>query len=107
MPRRSTTSITTPRTCPCVAAASPCACAARGKLWLQTVKLAGASAAGLSSRPEWETPYTGHFDFSAIDQPAVREWLQRPKLLARIVPICETRFRRITWEFAAARRRCC
>ncbi|MBP8897524.1 MAG: CHAD domain-containing protein [Sulfuritalea sp.] len=74
----------------------------KGHLWLQTVKLAGASAAGLSSRPEWETPYTGHFDFSAIEQPAVREWLQRPKLLARIVPICETRFRRITWEFAAA-----
>jgi adenylate cyclase len=73
----------------------------KGRLWLQTVKLAGASAAGLSSRPEWEGPYTGHFDFSAIEQPAVREWLQRPKLLARIVPICETRFRRITWTFAA------
>ena len=73
-----------------------------GRDWLQTVKLAGAAAAGLSSRPEWETPYAGHFDFSAIDQPAVRDWLGRPKLLARIVPICETRFRRITWRFAAA-----
>lgn len=73
---------------------------ARG--WLQTVKLAGASTAGLSSRPEWEVPYAGHFDFSAIDQPAVRAWLQRPKLLARIIPICETRFRRITWKFAAS-----
>lgn len=73
----------------------------KGRLWLQTVKLAGASAAGLSSRPEWEGPYTGHFDFSAVEQHAVREWLQRPKLLARIVPICETRFRRITWTFAA------
>jgi inorganic triphosphatase YgiF len=74
----------------------------KGRDWLQTVKLAGASAAGLSSRPEWEVPYTGHFDFSAVDQSAVREWLQRPKLLARIVPICETRFRRITWKIAAA-----
>ena len=73
----------------------------KGRLWLQTVKLAGASAAGLSSRPEWEGPYAGHFDFSAIEQHAVREWLQQPKLLARIVPICETRFRRITWTFAA------
>ncbi|MBN8473424.1 CYTH and CHAD domain-containing protein [Sulfuritalea sp.] len=72
-----------------------------GRDWLQTVKLAGASAAGLSSRPEWETPYAGHFDFSAIDQPAVRDWLRRPKLLARIVPICETRFRRVTWRFGA------
>ena len=74
----------------------------KGRDWLQTVKLAGSSAAGLSSRPEWETPYAGHFDFSGVDQPAVREWLQRPKLLARIVPICETRFRRITWNFSAA-----
>ena len=74
----------------------------KGQLWLQTVKLAGASAAGLSSRPEWEAPYSGHFDFSAIEQPEVRDWLQRPKLLARIVPICETRFRRVTWEFAAS-----
>jgi adenylate cyclase len=74
----------------------------KGREWLQTVKLAGSSAGGLSSRPEWETPYTGHFDFSAVDQSAVREWLQRPRLLARIIPICETRFRRITWKFIAA-----
>ena len=73
----------------------------KGRDWLQTVKLAGASAAGLSSRPEWEVPYTGHFDFSDVDQSAVRDWLQRPKLLARIVPICETSFRRITWTFSA------
>ncbi|MDP2133152.1 MAG: CYTH domain-containing protein, partial [Sulfuritalea sp.] len=66
-----------------------------GRDWLQTVKLAGTSTAGLSSRPEWETPYAGHFDFSGIEQTAIRQWLQRPKLLARIVPICETRFRRI------------
>jgi len=75
----------------------------KGHDWLQTVKLAGSSAAGLSSRPEWETPYTGNFDFSAIDVPAVRDWLQRPKLLTRIIPICETRFRRITWKMPAAR----
>ncbi|MDK9704634.1 MAG: CHAD domain-containing protein [Sulfuritalea sp.] len=73
----------------------------KGRDWLQTVKLAGSSTAGLSSRPEWETPYTGNFDFSAVDVPAVRDWLQRPKLLSRIIPICETRFRRITWKFPA------
>ncbi len=73
----------------------------KGRDWLQTVKLAGSSAAGLSSRPEWEVPYTGHFDFSAVEQSAVREWLQKPKRLARILPICETRFRRITWKFPA------
>jgi inorganic triphosphatase YgiF len=74
----------------------------KGSDWLQTVKLAGTAAAGLSSRPEWEVPYRGHFDFSGIDDAPVREWLQRPKLLARIVPICETRFRRSTWKFSAA-----
>lgn len=74
----------------------------KGRDWLQTVKLAGASAAGLSSRPEWEFPYAGNFEFSGVDQAAVREWLQRPKLLARIVPICETRFRRISWTLVAA-----
>ncbi|MCF8198464.1 MAG: CYTH and CHAD domain-containing protein [Sulfuritalea sp.] len=74
----------------------------QGRSWLQTVKLAGNSSAGLSSRPEWETPYAGHFDFSLIDHAGVREWLQRPQLLNSIVPICETRFRRITWRFAAA-----
>ena len=73
----------------------------KGRIWLQTVKLAGAAHAGLSSRSEWELPYTGHFDFSGVDDTSVRELLQRPKLLARIVPICETRFRRITWTFAA------
>ena len=73
----------------------------KGNLWLQTVKLAGTASAGLSSRPEWESPYAGHFDFSAIDDPRLREWLQRPELLARILPVCETRFRRITWTLPA------
>ena len=73
----------------------------KGRVWLQTVKLAGSSSAGLSSRPEWETPYGGHFDFSAVDNLPVRKWLARPSLMARIVPICETRFRRITWKFPA------
>jgi inorganic triphosphatase YgiF len=73
----------------------------KGRDWLQTVKLAGSSSAGLSSRPEWETPYSGHFDFSPVDNQPVQKWLARPDLLARIVPICETRFRRITWRFPA------
>lgn len=72
----------------------------QGLLWLQTVKLAGTATAGLSTRPEWETSYNGHFDFSAIEVKAVRDWLQRPRLLARLTPIFETRFRRTTWHFA-------
>ncbi|MBI5108655.1 MAG: CHAD domain-containing protein [Rhodocyclales bacterium] len=73
----------------------------QGNAWLQTVKLAGSATAGLSSRPEWERPYGGHFDFSDIEPTALRNWLQRPELLARILPVCETRFRRVTWKLRA------
>ncbi|MDP3036680.1 MAG: CYTH domain-containing protein, partial [Rhodocyclaceae bacterium] len=55
-----------------------------GGFWLQSVKCAGQRAGGISARPEWETPSAGHFDFAAIDDPVVRVWLSRPKLLARI-----------------------
>lgn len=75
---------------------------AQGKLWLQTVKCAGTSAGGLSARPEWETPYVGHFDFSAIDNESVRAWLERPKLKPRITPIFETNFHRTAWQFEPA-----
>jgi adenylate cyclase len=71
---------------------------AQGRLWLQTVKCAGQAAGGLSARPEWETPYGGHFDFSAIDDPAVRKLLERPKLKTAIAPIFETNFQRISWQ---------
>lgn len=74
----------------------------QGRTWLQTVKCAGSSAAGLTSRPEWETPYAGHFDFAAIDDPEVRRWLDRPSLRKRIVPLFETSFRRTTWRFEPA-----
>lgn len=72
---------------------------AQGKVWLQTVKCAGQAFGGLTSRPEWEVPYAGHFDFSAIDAPVVRNWLERPKLKARIAPIFETNFQRKAWIF--------
>ncbi len=71
----------------------------QGRIWLQTVKCAGDSAGGLSSRPEWETPYAGYFDFSAIDAEPVRRWLQRPRLGSNIVPLFETNFQRTTWRF--------
>lgn len=75
---------------------------AQGKLWLQTVKCAGTAAGGLSARPEWETPYVGHFDFAAVDNEDVRNWLERPKLKPFIAPIFETSFQRITWFFSPA-----
>ena len=76
---------------------------AQGKFWLQSVKCAGKRAGGLSSRPEWETPYTGSFDFSAIDNTAVCDWLDRPKIRTRIAPIFETNFQRIAWTFELVR----
>jgi inorganic triphosphatase YgiF len=75
---------------------------AQGKIWLQTVKCAGQAAGGISARPEWESPYAGHFDFSAIDDLAVRDWLNRPKLRSRITPIFETNFLRMVWILAPA-----
>ncbi|MBI5922762.1 MAG: CHAD domain-containing protein [Betaproteobacteria bacterium] len=71
----------------------------QGHAWLQTVKCAGSSAAGLTSRPEWETPYAGHFDFSAIDAKSVRRWLERPRISTQLAPLFETNFRRTTWRF--------
>lgn len=72
---------------------------AQGKFWLQSVKCAGNRAAGLSARPEWETPYGGHFDFAAIDDESVRRYLARPKIASRIAPIFETNFQRSAWTF--------
>jgi adenylate cyclase len=71
----------------------------QGHRWLQTVKCAGKSAAGLTSRPEWETPYLGHFDFAAVDAEPVRAWLDRDRLRSRIAPVFETNFLRTTWRF--------
>jgi len=71
----------------------------QGQLWLQTVKCAGRSAAGLTSRPEWEGPYAGQFDFSGVDAAEVRTWLERDKIRTRIAPLFETNFLRTTWRF--------
>lgn len=72
----------------------------KDRQWLQTVKCAGTTAGGLSVRPEWETPYAGHFDFAVIDDRSVRDRLTRTK--TRIVPLFETNFKRIAWCFAPA-----
>lgn len=66
-----------------------------GKRWVQTVKCAGTAHAGLSSRPEWEIPYGGGFDFSVIDDPATKKRLDRLK--TRLGAAFETNFRRTAW----------
>jgi adenylate cyclase len=75
----------------------------QGKLWLQTVKCAGRSAGGLTTRPEWEEPYGGHFDFARVDDEKVRDWLDKPRRHDRLSPLFETNFIRTTWRFEPAR----
>lgn len=66
-----------------------------GRTWLQTVKQAGIVEGGLSTRPEWEQRFSGHFDFSAIDDPPLRRLLERHQ--PRLEPVFTTDFRRETW----------
>lgn len=61
---------------------------------LQTVKCAAKSVAGLSSRPEWETSYSGSFDFSAVDARKVRTFLEAQQ--HALVPVFTTSFDRRT-----------
>lgn len=63
---------------------------------LQTVKCAAKSVAGLSARPEWETPYSGTFDFSGVDARKVRAFLEKKQ--SSFVPIFTTSFERRTWR---------
>jgi inorganic triphosphatase YgiF len=72
-----------------------------GRRWLQTVKCASASRAGLSSRPEWEQPFSGHFDFSAIDDPALRTELETLRDRGVLVTVFDTTFERREWRFRA------
>lgn len=72
-----------------------------GRRWLQTVKCASASRAGLSSRPEWEQPFSGHFDFSAIGDPALRTELETLRDRGVLVTVFDTTFERREWRFRA------
>ena len=69
-----------------------------GASWRQTVKRQDVSRGGLTLRPGWESPYMGHFDFSSVDNGALREWLSRPKILAGLAPAFESNIRRTTWR---------
>jgi len=67
-----------------------------GRVRLQTVKTAGEVEAGLSRRSEWECPFTGSFDFSCVDDAALRAFLDQHA--ARIEPIFTTHFKRTAWQ---------
>lgn len=70
--------------------------------WLQTVKHNVESQGGLTTRPEWEAPYLNHFDFSEIDDEAVRRVLEKPRVAQGLTALFETSFRRITWQLRPA-----
>jgi inorganic triphosphatase YgiF len=69
------------------------------KLHLQTVKCAGHVSGGLSSRPEWETPYTGRFDFTAVDNETVRAQLEILAKLPGYRATLDTNFSRHIWHW--------
>lgn len=69
---------------------------------LQTIKCASKSVAGLSSRPEWETPYTGTFEFDGIDVCKVREFLENRR--DDLQPIFATNFDRRTWKIELSKK---
>lgn len=66
-----------------------------GRKLLQTVKCTGTVNAGLSTRAEWEQPYAGQFDFSAVDDAGLRRLLERRR--DELTPVFATRFRRLVW----------
>lgn len=72
----------------------------QGAAWQQTIKRQDDSDGGLTQRPEWQAPYLNHFDFSHVDDAALRDWLQRDKLAGRLAAVFETNFRRTVWQLA-------
>jgi triphosphatase len=67
-----------------------------GQRWLITIKSAGKSGGGLSTRSEWEYPCPpDQFDFSGVDQAALRAFLE--KITPQLVPLYSTNFQRRTW----------
>jgi adenylate cyclase len=69
---------------------------------LQAVKCAAKSVAGLSARPEWETSYSGSFDFSGVDTRKVRAFLKQQQ--SSLVPVFTTSFERRTWRIDVSRK---
>ena len=66
--------------------------------WLQTLQRCDADTETAS----WSTGYFNHFDFSTVDDAALREWLNRPKILAQITPVFESTIRRTNWRLNPA-----
>lgn len=65
----------------------------QGGVTVQTVKRASASNGGLSRRHEWESPWPGWFDFSAVADPVATVLM---RMQDDLVPVFSTRFHRDT-----------
>jgi adenylate cyclase len=74
----------------------------QGSAWQQTVKHQEVSRGGLSSRPIWDSPYLGRFDFSSVDDAALKDWLNRSKIQMNLTPLFEINVRRTTWKVETA-----
>lgn len=61
---------------------------------VQTVKCSAKTVNGLARRPEWETPWCGQFDFSAVTDAAVVAVLAQAQ--GELAPVFSTRFLRET-----------
>ncbi len=69
----------------------------KGWAWLLTVKSAEPASGGLAMRNEWECPATpGVFDFSHVDDPKFRDYLE--SVTPQLHPVFTTNFRRQIWH---------
>ncbi len=69
----------------------------KGWQWLLTVKSAEPASGGLALRSEWERPaQPGLFDFSHVDDPALRSFLETAT--PRLQPVFTTDFHRTIWH---------
>ena len=69
----------------------------QGGGWVQIVTTRPAKWPGMMELRMWQSPYMNRFEFDSIDDPAVRDWLSRPKLIRRLRPVSECSFRRSAW----------
>ncbi|MDK3025184.1 CYTH domain-containing protein [Cupriavidus taiwanensis] len=67
----------------------------KGEQWLQTLKTAGSSQAGLATRHEWETEIAGEV-IELQTFPAEAQTVLAP-LIGRLAPVFRTDFVRRTW----------
>ena len=70
--------------------------------WLQSVEQRESATASEVSANQWSVPYFNHFDFSAIEDAKLRDWLGQAKIIARIAPIFESTIRRTSWRVSVA-----